>query len=306
MTDSNGKNKSTNVRISNWRDRALRSGLATLDRISPRLAGRVAERLFLSPRGHARPEWESQLVGSARRGAVRYRALSLPTYTWGEGAERVLLLHGWEGRGTQLGAFVPKLLAAGYQVVAVDLPGHGDATPALTSVVDFGHAIGALVRELGPFAGVVGHSMGGAAATLAHTFGAFDARLVLIGAPRSPRSFLDGFAHYFGLSREAKRELEARIAWRFGLSVDAVDVGLLGGQVPLSTLVVHDRQDKIVPFEHGLALAAALPHARLLETEQLGHRRILRDERVIDAAVAFIEQRADSASQTAPQASAAA
>ena len=288
-----GSNKSTNVRILSTRDRALRTGLGVLDRISARLAGRVAERLFLSPRANVRPEWERELLGAARRGRVRYRALWLPTYTWGESESRVLLLHGWEGRGSQLGAFVPKLVAAGYQVIAVDLPGHGDATPALTSVVDFGHAISAVVRELGPFTGVVGHSMGGAAAALAHDFAAFDARLVLIGAPRSPRSFLDGFSRYLGLSREAKHELEERITRRFGLSVDAVDVGQLGARVPLSTLVIHDRNDKIVPFEHGLALAAALPRAELLPTEQLGHRRILRDEQVIDATVAFIQRGTD-------------
>lgn len=289
MTEAN---KSTNVRLARMHDQALRAGLGALDRIAPRWAGGVAERLFLSPRAHARPEWESQLLVSARRSQVRYGALQLPTYTWGEGAERVLLLHGWEGRGSQLGAFVPKLVAAGYQVIAVDLPGHGDAAPALTSVVDFGRAIGAVVQALGPFAGLIGHSMGGAAAALAHTFGAFDTRLVLIGAPRSPRAFLDAFARHLGLSRAAQTELEQRIARRFGLSVDAADVGRLGAHVSLPALVIHDRNDGIVPFEHGLALVAALPAASLMETAQLGHRRILRDERVIDAAVGFIHRAA--------------
>lgn len=286
--------KSTNVRLLSWRERALRSGLGLLDAVSPALAARAAERLFLSPRNPVRPEWEAQLIASAVRGSVLYGTQQLPTYTWGEGFERVLLLHGWEGRGSQLGAFVPGLVAAGYQVIAVDLPGHGEAAPALTSVVDFGHAVSSIVQRLGPFTALIGHSMGGAAAALAHTFSPFDARLVLIGAPRSPRNFLDGFASYFGLSEKARTELDRRIAQRFGLSVDAVDVGRLGAYIPLPTLVIHDRSDKIVPFEHGLALVAALPKASLMETQQLGHRRILRDANVIEAALRFVQHGATS------------
>jgi pimeloyl-ACP methyl ester carboxylesterase len=284
--------KSTNVRVLNTRERLLRGGIGLLDRISPRFASLAAERLFLTPRGHERPEWESAMLGSARRGSVLYGNQQLPTYTWGEGFERVLLLHGWEGRGSQLAAFVPPLLAAGYQVIAVDLPGHGDAAPALSSVVDFGHAVSTLVQRLGPFAGVIGHSMGAAATALAHTFSNFEARLVLIGAPRSPRGFLDGFTRYLGLSARAKAGLEQRIAQRFGLGIDAVDVARLGPSIALPTLIIHDQNDNIVPFEHGLALVAALPQASLMSTAQLGHRRILRDASVIAAAVSFIQRNA--------------
>jgi pimeloyl-ACP methyl ester carboxylesterase len=293
------KKKSTNARVLSWRDRALRRGLGLLDAISPALAARAGERLFLSPRSPQRPAWEVQLLTTAKRGSVRYVKQQLPTYTWGEGAERVLLLHGWEGRGSQLGGFVPGLIAAGYQVVALDLPGHGDAAPALSSVVDFGRAVSSVVQQLGPFRALIGHSAGAAAAALAYTFQPFAARLVLIGAPRSPRSFLNGFAQYFGLSRAAREALDARIAQRFGMSVDEVDVGRLGAHIPLPTLVIHDRNDNIVPFAHGLALVGALPQARLMETQQLGHRRILRDASVIEAAIAFVQDKGASLAEPA-------
>lgn len=301
MSAASRPKKSTNVRIDLWRQRALRWGLAVLDNLSADLAAVLAERMFLSPNARPRPEWEAALLDSAQRGSVEYKQARLPTYSWGESPERVLLLHGWEGRGSQLGAFVPKLLASGYQVIAADLPGHGDAAPALTSVVDFGHAVANVIERLGPFAGVIGHSMGAAAIALAHTFRPFQASLVLIGPPRSPRSFFDSFTRHLALSREATLALEARIERRFGMGIDAVDVSLIGQRIPLATLVIHDRGDNMVPFEHGLTLASALPAASLMPTEGLGHRRILRDERVIDAAVSFI-QHAQPRSETAPAA----
>ena len=42
-------------------------------------------------------------------------------YSWGSGPT-VLLVHGWEGRGSQLSAFAPALVKAGFRVVAVDMP----------------------------------------------------------------------------------------------------------------------------------------------------------------------------------------
>ena len=38
-----------------------------------------------------------------------------------------LLVHGWEGRGAQLGSLVGPLVEAGLSVVAFDAPAHGDS-----------------------------------------------------------------------------------------------------------------------------------------------------------------------------------
>src|SRR5690349_4240764 len=131
MTDKPDAQNSTNVR-SKLRTEMTRRGMRALGAIAPELTARWAERMFLSPRRHARPEREHEWLASARRGEVRYRTSLLPTYSWGQGPA-VLLVHGWEGRATQLGAFVPALLEAGYRVVAVDMPGHGAADAALSS-----------------------------------------------------------------------------------------------------------------------------------------------------------------------------
>ena len=54
-------------------------------------------------------------------------------------------------------------------------------------------------------------------------------------------------------------------------------------------LVFHDRDDAEVPWSDGAAIAGAWPGARLVTTAGLGHRRILRDERVVSQAVAFVK-----------------
>jgi pimeloyl-ACP methyl ester carboxylesterase len=56
----------------------------------------------------------------------------------------------------------------------------------------------------------------------------------------------------------------------------------------LPALIIHDRDDRDVPWQEGEAVARAWPHARFLRTEGLGHRRILRDPEVIDRVLRFL------------------
>ena len=53
------------------------------------------------------------------------------------------------------------------------------------------------------------------------------------------------------------------------------------------TLVIHDRDDRQIPWSEGEALAAALPNAIFVKTEKLGHLRLLRDPEVIRRATRF-------------------
>lgn len=262
-------------------------GMRFLEALSPRLAARAAERMFFTPRHFNRPDWEQQLLAKAQRFTVRHERALLPAYTWGSGPT-VLLVHGWEGRGTQMGSFVPALNAAGYRAVAIDLPGHGGASKARTSVHGFAAALTSVLPQLGPVAAIVGHSAGAAASALAYTMAPFDTRLALLAPPRGPRTFFDQFVAYLGLSPASKRSFEQRVLQRFGRTIDSLDIDAFGAQVPLATLVIHDRDDKDVPFAHSQAIARALPNATLVATQKLGHRRILRDPHVIEHTLRFI------------------
>lgn len=42
-------------------------------------------------------------------------------------------------------------------------------------------------------------------------------------------------------------------------------------QITLPTLVIHGTEDPVLPYQHGLALAETIPHARLLRLEGSGH-----------------------------------
>jgi pimeloyl-ACP methyl ester carboxylesterase len=218
---------------------------------------------------------------------VRHGNLTLPIFVWGTGPT-VLLVHGWEGRSTQLGDFVPPLVASGHRVVAVDLPGHGSAPLARISVPGFAQALASVFRQIGPVKSVVAHSAGAAATVLAYTLVPYDARLALISPPRGPQFFFDQFSSYMSLAKETQVLFEASLVRRFGQSLKSLDVTAFGSTVPLPALVVHDRDDKYVPASHGQAFADSLPNAKLILTEGLGHQRILRAPHVIEHVLHFV------------------
>ena len=53
--------------------------------------------------------------------------------------------------------------------------------------------------------------------------------------------------------------------------------------------MVHDTQDKEVPFGDAEQFVTTYPYARLYKTEGLGHRRILNSPAVIDEIIDFIQ-----------------
>jgi pimeloyl-ACP methyl ester carboxylesterase len=206
---------------------------------------------------------------------------TIAAWRWGRGPV-VLLVHGWEGRGSQLGAFVEPLVAAGMSVVAFDAPGHGDSPDHRLYLTDLADCIVDITTAVGPLHALIAHSFGAAAALLA---GSRDG----VTAPRNillaPNVLIDDairrFSRVVGLDDDDRAALEARLAEHTGVAVDAIALERLVGRRVDDLLVVHDRDDREVELVHGECLAAIWPGAELLVTEGLGHRRLLRDRSVI-------------------------
>src|SRR6187549_3779946 len=74
-----------------------------VDRLSPHLGARVAARLFLTPRKARVPERERAWLARARSETFAAGRFELAGHRWSDSGEPVLLVHGWEGRGSQLG-----------------------------------------------------------------------------------------------------------------------------------------------------------------------------------------------------------
>jgi pimeloyl-ACP methyl ester carboxylesterase len=200
----------------------------------------------------------------------------------------VYLVHGWGGRAEQLGAFVAPLVARGFRVIAMDGPGHGESSGRRSSGVEIGRALADVAAQCGPARGVIAHSLGAAAATFAVREGLRVERLAFVGPPADPSPgsrASDASSAWRGRDGGDAPSQRERIQARW----DDLPAGAAARPPsPPPLLVVHDRDDREVRSADGAAIAAAWPGARLLETEGLGHRRVLRDAAVVGTVAAFL------------------
>jgi pimeloyl-ACP methyl ester carboxylesterase len=245
---------------------------------------RSALQMFMTPRRIAPRDWEAALL---QQGARLAFANGLVARSFGAGPI-VVLVHGWEGRGMNLGKFIAPLTAAGYQVVALDGPAHGDSPGEQTNPAHFAQALLGVGQELGPLAGVIAHSMGAASTALALRQGLVVERVVLIAGPSSLMGVLRRFAQVARLPEQVAERFYQLVGEQVALPAEELDIAQVGATLTTPALIIHDPDDTDVPFADAQAIAASWPDVRLYVTNGLGHRRILRDRDVIAMAVSFI------------------
>lgn len=224
--------------------------------------------------------------------ATAARKLSLPVGElryWIEGeGEPVLLVHGWEGAPTDLDTIARALRSRGQAVAWVELPAHGESNVSWTSVPHAGQAVALLGAALGRLRGVIAHSVGGAVTSLAMGEQLQSRRVVLIGSPADYRDYVHGFAHAFGLGDDGAQALTRALADLYGIEVESVSTPAAVHRLDAAALLIHSRDDSVVPFRDAEVIAAAWPGAVLQSVDGLGHRRILSDPGVVAAAVGHV------------------
>ncbi len=280
------RQKSTNVRADEHPQLPLAlDALRVLASCSPRTAGWLSSFAFIRPRRFERPKWEKEVLADASPWALRNGSRA---WTWGGSGPWVLLVHGWEGRGAQLGSFVRPFRQAGLSVVAFDARGHGDSPGHQATLLDWLEPISELRRSLGEPAAVVAHSFGCPAVTLALRHGLEPGALVYIAPPDALDLGTYSFSTLLGLGEPGLAALRERLQRLTHLSFEDQRIATIGRQMRTPLLVVHDEGDRDVSFACAATYARHWEGCRVVVTRGLGHRRILRAREVLDLATCYV------------------
>lgn len=268
--------------------RFTRAAFGAVQRASPGLAARWAERLFCSPPRRAISERMAAWLAAGRRFGLTVGGRRVAAWSWGERGPGVLLVHGWGSRGGRFVDLGGALLASGFRVVTFDAPGHGASSGRLSSGLEFARAALAVATAVGPVSAVVGHSLGGFAAALAIESGLAARRAVFIAPSANPNSYSAQFASVLGVQDPVMTSMQERLERRLGFRWNEMDVPRFAPAMRIPLLVIHDRDDREVRWDDGAAIAAAWPGAELVTTTGLGHHRIVSDAAVIKQVLAFL------------------
>lgn len=282
---------STNGRILYRRLTPLRWSLRALGAVAPGTAGRLGFLIFRTTQRYPVPERERRWAEDAEPLELELDGRPIRGWSWGAGPA-VLLIHGWGGRGSQMGALARSIAASGLRAIALDAPGHGASAGRLSSLPQFSATVALAAERYGPLRGVVAHSFGAAGAgwSLRETLPI--ERLVFIAAPGDLEGYLAGFGELVGLSQRGLEHLIGSLEERFGVDWRRSRHATTIHADDRPMLVVHDTFDDETPYSGGLEIRRAWPNSELLTTSGLGHRRILRDARVRSAVAGFLSAEA--------------
>ncbi|MGB6297587.1 MAG: alpha/beta fold hydrolase [Rivularia sp. (in: cyanobacteria)] len=250
-------------------------------------AQQAFEKFFTPPR-KSPTEQEQKLQQKADIFLIPAKPVDLTAYSWGKG-ETILLVHGWGGRATQFCSFIEPLVELGYRVVAFDAPAHGKTAGTQTNLLEFAQAIRTVVEKEGSIDSIIAHSLGSTSTAIVLDEGLEVRKIVFLGAVCYISTTVKMFCKSARLSQELEQELRSLMELKFGRDVwQELSVNKKVNNLKIPALLFHDCNDREIPLEESIAINKSWLDSQLITTSRLGHRRILRNEEVIQQAVKFI------------------
>ncbi|HEX7047697.1 MAG TPA: alpha/beta hydrolase [Gammaproteobacteria bacterium] len=263
----------------------LRVLFPILSKLAPSLAAKISLRIFLTPQRFKTPKWEMEYQRSATRRSIRVGDHRVETYSWGEGSRKILLCHSWGGRGTQLASFVKPLVERNCTVVTFDAPAHGRSTGKFTDMVEYSSTINEVVRNYDGFDAIIGHSFGaGNTMYSKHLYGFDVERIVLIGCFAHGSWVTERFGEILNIPSKIVARMRGLLEEKYDnlLRWDELDIVRMVDRDSSRVMLVHDMDDKEIPYFNAMKfMETCEAKVVFVSSNKLGHRRILRDARIV-------------------------
>lgn len=261
-----------------------------LSAVSPKVTTLFAAKLFTTPIKHKMPKREYEM----ERKSVQ-KVMNIPTikkeivvYEYGNSDKKVLLVHGWSGRGTQLVKIADEMLKLGYQVISFDAPAHGKSKGNSSIMTEFIASILELEKQYGTFEFAIGHSLGGMSVLNAIKQNLQVKKAVTIGSGDIIQDVIDDFIKKLKLNPEYGILLKNHFETKFGGKMDDYSAYKAAQEIEIPVLIIHDSDDNDVSVKAAYNIHKHLKNSEIMITSNLGHRKILGDEAVINKITSFL------------------
>lgn len=263
-----------------------------LQAVSPSLTTKFAAKLFITPIKHKLPKRELHMERDSVQKSIEVSEIQkeIVVYEYGKSNKKVLLVHGWSGRGTQLVKIADELLKMGYMTISFDAPAHGKSKGNSSIMIEFIASILEIEKQYGPFEFAIGHSLGGMSVLNAIKQNLQVKKAVIIGSGDIIQDIIDDFIHKLQLKPEFGIKLRNHFEAKFGGKMDDYSAYKAAEKTEIPVLVIHDKDDDDVSVKAAYHIQKHLKQSEIMITEGLGHRKILGDETVIQKITAFLSK----------------
>jgi len=203
----------------------------------------------------------------------------------------VFLMHGWGSCGKQLGDMGQAFLDHGYKIIWMDAPAHGASSGWRTTIFEISQAIHKVQNQEGEFKALLAHSFGVPSCLFALQYGLQAEKLILISAPATFEGLIEKYCRILKASKQTQQQLSKRLDQFLGeIKMAGISAKYLARGLMQQSLVIHDRHDRLVRSREGIEVQKNLQNSQFMQTEKLGHSKLLNDPQTIARCVMFVQE----------------
>jgi pimeloyl-ACP methyl ester carboxylesterase len=259
---------------------------------SSKLTTLFAAKLFTTPIKHKIPKREHAMEHESAQKTITISEINkeIVVYEYGKSDKKILLVHGWSGRGTQLVKIADELLKNGFMTISFDAPAHGKSKGNSSIMIEFIASILEIEKQYGPFEFAIGHSLGGMSVLNAIKQNLKIKKAVIIGSGDIIQDIIDDFISKLRLNPEYGIKLRNHFEAKFGGKMDDYSAYKAAKKTEIPVLIIHDKDDHDVSVKAAYNIQKHLKNSEIMITESLGHRKILGNDDVIKKIIEFLKQ----------------
>ena len=258
--------------------------------IFPQRMTEIAYNRLAVPRTRPVREEEKEILSQARREVIQFKGFQIQTYEWGNGNDKILLVHGWEGNSGNFAYLIKRLVEADYTVYAFDAPAHGESSKGETNVFEFSELVSQMIGKYDVHK-LVSHSFGSVATTYGLSVNPqleID-KYVLFTTPDRFEERINFISSKVGITDKVKYKLIDKIQDEFQLEVKRLNVSdFVQSANVKQALIMHDKNDRLIPHTQAQNVNARWSKSELISIEGTGHMKILRSDFVIERVLKFL------------------
>ncbi len=270
-----------------------RTKINTIGLVSPEKAAVLAFDLFSNPFSSKAKNVAPAIFHKAIPLSIQLNQLIINGYQWKAHhpeSKKILIVHGFGSNVYKFDNYVIALLKEGFEVLAFNAPGHGNSQGKRINALLYRDMILAVNNQFGPLYGIIAHSLGGLATSLAMEQITHNqpAKIVLIAPATETKTAI---AHFFSIVK-----VDAKIITAFYELIESLakqpityfSVARIVRKAHFNTLWVHDEEDNICSFEDVRPLLAEnISKLEFFITKGLGHNKIYKTNLTKDKVVHF-------------------
>lgn len=251
--------------------------------LTPRFSSFLGENVLMKPYGRRRYNFKG--VGPNKELNLQTSMGNVHVNLFGHGNKVIIVSHGWGDNSRSFQEMILALTAQGYAVAAIDHIGHGKSSGSKSHLLSFIESLELLIEQFNeeriPVSAIIAHSMAAIATLNLPKYLLENKKIILISSPVNFFELMFEKVEQVGISRKFLTVVLNKISHKYGTTWQQLRTENNQNKLALDMTFIHEQHDKYAPFSD-VERFLHKQRTKLIETQGLGHTRILSDTSVIN------------------------